>query len=161
LLVSGRDRASYLQGLFTNDIEALKPGQGCYTLYLTAQGRMIADMYVYELGDVILMSMNRELKHTVLEKLDSFIFGEDVQLGDVSQTFTAIGFVGPRAAGTLARLLDDVPPAALEALPELGNLRAKASGGAAIVTRTHDIGLPAFDLSVESAHAHTMLTLPM
>ena len=52
IVVSGSDRASYLQGLLTNDIVALKAGQGCYAAYLTAQGRMIADLDVYELGDV-------------------------------------------------------------------------------------------------------------
>ena len=50
IVVSGAERASYLQGLLTNDIVALKAGQGCYAAYLTAQGRMIADLYVYELG---------------------------------------------------------------------------------------------------------------
>ena len=37
------DRASYLQGLLTNDVVALKSGQGCYAAYLTAQGRMTSD----------------------------------------------------------------------------------------------------------------------
>ena len=48
--MSGTDRASYLQGLLTNDVAALEAGQGCYAAYLTAQGRMIADLYVYELA---------------------------------------------------------------------------------------------------------------
>ena len=30
IVVSGRDRATYLQGLLTNDIPALKEGHGCY-----------------------------------------------------------------------------------------------------------------------------------
>ena len=29
LLLTGADSAAYLQGLLTNDIEALSPGQGC------------------------------------------------------------------------------------------------------------------------------------
>src|SRR5262249_31351018 len=84
IVVSGPDRASYLQGLLTNDIAALAAGQGCYAAYLTAQGRMIADMHVYELGDVMLLTMERAAKDNVLAKLDQFIFSEDVQLGDVS-----------------------------------------------------------------------------
>src|ERR1043166_1550467 len=52
IVVSGSDRASYLQGLLTNDIAALTPGSGCYSAYLTAQGRMISDLWVYELGEV-------------------------------------------------------------------------------------------------------------
>src|SRR5437660_12873751 len=85
IVVSGSDRASYLQGLFTNDIAALKPGQGCYAAYLTPQGRMMADVFVYELGDVILLTVPREQTSLVLAKLDQFVFSEDVQLGDVSE----------------------------------------------------------------------------
>src|SRR5207244_4843330 len=85
IVVSGRDRASYLQGLLTNDIAALTAGTGCYAAYLTPQGRMISDLWVYELGDVILLNLpGVETKNTVLAKLDQFIFSEDVQLGDVT-----------------------------------------------------------------------------
>src|SRR5436190_14996684 len=90
IVVSGTDRASYLQGLLTNDISALAAGQGCYAAYLTAQGRMISDLFVYELGDVILLALPRDTKDTVLAKLDEFIFSEDVQLGDVTETFGAV-----------------------------------------------------------------------
>ena len=51
IVLKGADRASYLQGLLTNDIEALKPGEGCYALLLTPQGRIMADMNVFNLGD--------------------------------------------------------------------------------------------------------------
>ena len=33
--LSGGDRASYLQGLLTNDIQSLQPGFGCYSAWLT------------------------------------------------------------------------------------------------------------------------------
>src|SRR6476469_4330101 len=81
IVISGRDRASYLQGLLTNDVVALAAGQGCYAAYLTPQGRMIADLYVYELGDVMLLVVPLAQKDIILAKLDQFIFSEDVQLG--------------------------------------------------------------------------------
>ena len=67
VVVSGADRRSYLHGLLTNDITALQAGQGCYAAYLTPQGRMIADLWVYELGDVVLLSMARDVKPAVLD----------------------------------------------------------------------------------------------
>src|SRR5580765_1752746 len=105
IVVSGKDRASYLQGLLTNDIAALQPGQGCYAAYLTAQGRMIADLWVYELGDVILLRMLRDVQPTVLAKLDQFIFSEDVQLGAISDTFIGVAIVGQQSAALLASVL--------------------------------------------------------
>src|ERR1044071_924130 len=72
VVVSGKDRATYLHGLLTNDIASLTPGQGCYAAYLTPQGRMIADLWVYELGDVMLLTVLRDVKDTVMSKLDQF-----------------------------------------------------------------------------------------
>jgi len=149
LVLSGADRASYLQGLVTNDVAALKAGEGCYAAYLTPQGRMIADLYVYELGDVMMLTMDRGVKEQVLAKLDQFIFTEDVQLGDVTDTFAQIAVVGPEAAAIVARLLADAPIDTLTALAEHGNLRATWKGAPAIVTRILDLGEPGFDVFVD------------
>jgi tRNA-modifying protein YgfZ len=149
LLVNGRDRATYLQGLLTNDTVALKTGDGCYAAYLTPQGRMISDLWVYELGDVILLSLPGDVKDTVLAKLDQFIFSEDVQLGDVTGTFGQVAVVGPRAAEVVGSLLDDTPAVRLGALHENGNVRGSFAGAAAIVTRIDDLGEPGFDIYVE------------
>jgi len=156
IVVSGVDRASYLQGLLTNDIVALQAGQGCYAAYLTPQGRMIADLYVYELGDVILLTMDRAVKDSVLAKLDQFIFSEDVQLGDVTDTFAQIGVIGPQAAAIVSRILDGTTRETLEALIEHANLRAAWQGEPAIVTRTADAGVAGFDLFVDRAKAEAL-----
>lgn len=153
IVVSGADRASYLQGLLTNDVAALNGGTGCYTAYLTAQGRMIADLFVYELGDVMLLTLVRDVKDIVLGRFEQFIFSEDVRLGDVTETFAQIAIVGPRAADVLAQVMEGVSPASLAALVEHGNARARFNGQAAIVARVIDTGEPGFDVFVESAHA--------
>jgi folate-binding protein YgfZ len=151
IVVSGADRRSYLQGLLTNDIAALAAGEGCYSAYLTAQGRMIADMHVYELGDVILMTLAGDVKDIVLAKLDQFVFSEDVQLGDVTATFAQWAIVGPRAAQTIAAASDGVAEGDLDSLPEHGNRRFTWRGSPAIVTRTNDAGVPGFDVYVDAA----------
>src|SRR5262249_47078808 len=153
IVVSGADRASYLQGLLTNDMTALTAGRGCYAAYLTAQGRMIADLHAYELGDVMLLMMEGAVKDTGMAKLDHFIFAEDVQVGDVTATFAQVANVGPAAGRALAGVLGTVAEETLAALPEDGNLRAQWSGGAAIVTRITDTGEPGFEIYAEAAAA--------
>src|SRR5712692_5033266 len=106
IVVTGPDRASYLQGLLTNDVVALKVGQGCYAAYLTPQGRMIADLFVYELGDLMLLSTPLAAKDAVLARLEQFIFTEDVKLGDVTGTFAQMAIVGPNAAAALSGVLE-------------------------------------------------------
>jgi tRNA-modifying protein YgfZ len=156
VVVAGKDRASYLNGLLTNDIISLKPGEGCYAAYLTPQGRMIADLWVHELGDVILLTLSRDVKDTVFSKLDQFVFSEDVQLGDVTDTFAHAAVVGPRAATVVASVLDLEGPAAIEAITAQGNRRAQFAGSPAIILRVTDTGEPGFDLLVE-AHAGAAL----
>jgi folate-binding protein YgfZ len=156
IVVSGADRASYLQGLLTNDIVALTAGQGCYAAYLTAQGRMIADLHVYELGDVILLTMAGDVKDAVMTKLDQFIFGEDVQLGDVTSTFAQVAVVGPEAARAVASVISGITAATLGNLMEHGNLRAQWAGGAVIAVRVTDTGEPGFDLFVERPQADAL-----
>jgi folate-binding protein YgfZ len=152
LVVSGSDRASYLQGLVTNDVAILKAGEGCYSAYLTPQGRMIADLFVYELGDVMLVTVPREQKDAVLAKLDQFIFGEDVQLGDVTESFFGIAIVGPDAASIVSGIVGcTISEIAL--LPQHANRRAAFEGGAAIVTRVTDTGEAGYDVYVERPHA--------
>jgi folate-binding protein YgfZ len=151
LLVSGSDRTSYLQGLLTNDTAALKAGEGCYSAYLTAQGRMVSDLWVYELGDVILLVLPGDVKDTVLAKLDQFIFSEDVQLGDVTPTFGQVAVVGPDAARVVSSLMDDSPLPRLTALPEHGNIRGAIASSPAIVTRITDVGEAGFEIYVERA----------
>ena len=165
IVVSGADRASFLQGLLTNDVVAVKAGEGCYTAYLTAQGRMIADLDVYELGDVMLLVLPRDVKDTVIAKLDQVIFSEDVQLGDVTDTFAQMAVIGPEAASLVARVLG-VAVETLGAMAEHGNLRTSwpaspklpgvdssegGAGSSVIVTRAAGTGEPGFDVYVESA----------
>jgi folate-binding protein YgfZ len=152
IVVSGADRASYLQGLLTNDVAALEAGQGCYAAYLTPQGRMIADLYVYELGDVILLTVPLEQTPAVLEKLDRFVFSEDVQLGDASSAFSTTAIVGPDAA-RIASGFTGIEEAALAEWPEHGNRRGQFDGHPVIVARVTDAGEPGYDLHIEASRA--------
>lgn len=145
IVVSGQDRRTYLQGLLTNDVAALQPGQGCYAAYLTAQGRMVSDLHVYELGDVILLALPRTTTATVLAKLDQFIFSEDVQLSDVSDSLEAVAVVGPEAARVLSPLVG-AERAELVGLFDHGNLRRIVDGQPLIVLRVTDTGEPGYEL---------------
>src|SRR5207237_1687450 len=90
LWMSGKDRATYLHGLLTNDIVGLQAGEGCYAAYLSPQGRMITDLFVYELGDAMLLTMDGSVKTSVLARLEQLIFTEEVLIRDVSTTLAQI-----------------------------------------------------------------------
>ena len=104
LLLRGADRRSYLQGLLSNDIAALTPGAACYATLLTAQGRMISDMRVFELGDAILLDLEAAVTETVRAHLDMFVITEDVTVEDVTATLAQIGLYGPKTGEILTTL---------------------------------------------------------
>lgn len=84
IAVSGADRASWLQGLLTNDIESLTVGESRYSAYLTPQGRMITDLHVFAWDDRILLDVPAPLTADLRDRLDSLIFSEDAVVSDDS-----------------------------------------------------------------------------
>lgn len=84
LAVTGTDRASWLQGLLTNDVANLQEGESRYAAYLTPQGRMISDMTVMARGDRLLLDVPAPLAASLRDRLDGLIFSEDVQITDES-----------------------------------------------------------------------------
>jgi folate-binding protein YgfZ len=110
-------------------------------------------MWVYELGDVILLNLPGETTAAVLARLDQFIFSEDVQLGDVSETFAQIAVVGPDASRLVEALLDAPPAVRLASLPDHGNLRGHIRESPAIITRVTDTGAPGFDVYIDHERA--------
>ncbi len=153
LRLTGGDRRSYLQGLLTNDIEALGAGQGCYACLLTAQGRMIADMYVMEVGDAILMDVEGDVTAKVCGHLEQFIFAEDVQVEDVSASLAQIGVFGPAATDVLSRVLGP-----LDALRPLENRSTAWKGRSLTIAGRDDVGVRGFDLFVDRAAASELVT---
>jgi folate-binding protein YgfZ len=47
IAVEGDDRVAFLQGLVSNDIEAVRPGHAVWSALLTAQGKWLADFFVF------------------------------------------------------------------------------------------------------------------
>ncbi len=90
LSVTGRDRATWLQGLVTNDVLALAAGQNCYAAYLTPQGRMITDMNVVAGADRLLLAVPAPLAATLRDRLDSLVFAEDTQVTDESASLQVV-----------------------------------------------------------------------
>jgi len=149
LRLSGADRRDYLQGLLTNDILALTAGSGCYACLLTAQGRMLSDMYVLETGSDILIDLEGFVASAIAEHLERFIFSEDVEVANVSGSTAQLGVFGPQSATAIERVLGlSVASADLEVMPVLGNRAVDWNGTPVTVVRRDDLGVLGFDLLV-------------
>ena len=136
LRLTGQDRREYLQGLLTNDIARLSAGSGCYACLLTAQGRMIADMYIVETGEAMLMDLEAEVTARVGAHLEQFVFSEDVEVADVSAALAELGVFGPLAAEVLGRVFS-----APDAVPAIGRAELETLGVIANGTIAPEAGL--------------------
>ena len=170
LLLTGRDRASYLQGLLTNDIKAIAPGSGCYAAYLTPQGRMIADMRVFETGDGLLVSLAGTVAAAVRDRFDELVFSEDVHVSDLSAAWIAFGLYGPRAAAVVGPAVASVvgpnanpvvgpnfsSASALASWPPFHNERREIGGAPVVVAASDELGIRGFDLFAERQAAEAL-----
>jgi len=106
--MTGEDRVSFLQGMISNDVKLLKPGNGCLATLLTEQGRIVADLRVYALESCFLLDVDVRIKDKVVETLSRFIIADDVEMEDLSESQATLALQGPLASSVLAAAADSV-----------------------------------------------------
>jgi tRNA-modifying protein YgfZ len=107
--VTGDDRVRLLHGMSTNDVKNLAPGDGLYSFFLTAQGRIIADAYVYNLGDSLFLDTEPETVSKLRDHLDKYIIAEDVTLEDKTNQWATLAIEGPQSVNRAVELGIPVP----------------------------------------------------
>jgi folate-binding protein YgfZ len=108
IVVSGKDRTRWLNGMVTNNVRDLAPAQGVYSFLLNPQGRILADMYIYNRGDYLVIGTERAQAEKLLATLKRYIIMDQVELTDVSDTLTALAVQGPKSPEVLGRAGFDV-----------------------------------------------------
>src|SRR5262245_50392824 len=93
---TGSDRVSFLQGMLTNDVAGLRPGDGCAALLLTIQGRVVADVRVAAVDDALLLDVDRSAHGAFVAALEKLIIADDVELAADENT-RLLGVSGPAA----------------------------------------------------------------
>jgi folate-binding protein YgfZ len=128
LCLLGADRVKFLNGQVTNNVAALRTGEGCYAALVTAKGRMQSDLHIFALEDELLLDFEPGLGADVAARLEKYIIADDVQIVDAAPHYGLLSIQGPRAADALTLLdLGCAPPArahdfATIASPALGRL---------------------------------------
>lgn len=145
LRLTGADRVSWLQGLVTNDVAALQPGEGCYAAYLTPQGRMISDLRILATREALILDVPTVARAAVASRFEQFIITEDVVVEDVTARIARLAVHGPQSAAVVGKGLD-VPVATLQALTEHSHIDVEFEDAPVIVASCHALGGPGFDI---------------
>ena len=107
--LTGEDRARLLHAMCTNNIHALKPDEGCYAFFLSAQGRILCDAHILCRPDHFLVGTEPETRVKLMEHLDRFIIADDVTLEDVTSSTACLAVEGPQAEAKLRELGAPIP----------------------------------------------------
>ena len=133
LALLGPEAKAALNGLVTNEVEALTPGAGLYAAVLTPKGKMVGDLRVLDRGDELLLDTERVALQAVFDIVRHGLVGFDAQLDKRTLQRGLLSLIGPRsreACGT-----PGLPPA------EHSSAAAGIAG--------HDVVLIATDLGVD------------
>jgi folate-binding protein YgfZ len=108
LRVTGSDAARWLNGMVTNSIQALAPGEGNYNFLLNAQGRIQGDCTIYRESSAdpaeFLLATTAAQVETILKHLDHFIIMDDVELTPAYDDASGLLALGKDAPAVLKAL---------------------------------------------------------
>jgi folate-binding protein YgfZ len=72
IAVEGDDRVAFLQGLVSNDIEMVSADRAVWAALLTAQGKWLADFFVFTQGETLLLDCEAEQVPILIGRLSRY-----------------------------------------------------------------------------------------
>ena len=101
----GTDRLSFLNGLCTNAVKALKPGNGCEAFACSIQGKVLGHLFISALEQSLWIDSTPQSAETLLSHFNHYLITEDVQLHDRTPETGTILLAGPTAETLLEPFL--------------------------------------------------------
>ncbi len=145
--VTGRDRQAFLQGMLTNEVKGLGPGQGTAAAFLDAHGKVMALLCVYVLEDRLWLELPPGLTEKTLQALDKFLISEKASFEAADDAFAVLAVEGPGARA----LLETLTGAAL-ALPPYHHMEVAIAGAPVRVVHRSEGGGEGFHCWTAAAH---------
>jgi folate-binding protein YgfZ len=107
LTVNGEDRASFLQGLISNDTTRISPAAAVYSAFLTPQGKYLYDFSIAARSDdagaeIYLLDVEAARRADLLKRLSMYRLRSKVALADGSANWVVAVIYGAKALEALA-----------------------------------------------------------
>ncbi|MGH7664563.1 MAG: YgfZ/GcvT domain-containing protein [Gemmatimonadaceae bacterium] len=143
--IEGARAREMINGLVTNDIAALSPGQGAYAAALTAKGKIIADVRIFASETSLLIDAPPRAAAGWGAMLRKFINPRLAPYSDVSASTGDIGVFGV-AARKIVSGVTGVAAETLAAFAPYSHVTVTPFGSPIIVARVPDLGLEGYEL---------------
>jgi len=147
---SGAKAAEMITGLVTNDVQALKPGEGLYAAALTPKGKIVADVRILARDGEFMIDVPPRAFGGWQAMIKKYINPQLAPSEDVSASLRTVGVFGStsrRIVATLAAL----PAETLAALAPYAHARAEVQGETVGIMRSPELELEGYELFVPSA----------
>jgi tRNA-modifying protein YgfZ len=101
LRFTGADALAFLQGQVSNDTQRLTENAPLLSAYSSAQGRVLALIYLLPHSSGVIAILPREILRTTMERMRKFILRAKVQIEDAGDSLAVAGCVGamPMSSG--------------------------------------------------------------
>jgi folate-binding protein YgfZ len=110
LRIAGPDAAAFLQGQFTDDVAALRPGEAEYGAWCSPKGRMLANFLIRRSGESTFeLLLPQSLSDAIAKRLRLFVLRSRVTVDDASGESIRLGVGGPGAGEALGMALGATP----------------------------------------------------
>ena len=101
IAVDGADWREFLQGMVSNDVRRIAPGNAIHAAFLTPQGKYLHDFFMVEVDDAVLLDCERERAADLMRRLGIYKLRAKVTLTDRSADFAVAALLGDGVAGAL------------------------------------------------------------
>jgi tRNA-modifying protein YgfZ len=153
LKITGSDRLRYLHNQSTNDLEKLKPGQGCDTVFITSTARILDLATAYITEDAVLVLVSPHRRQKLMAWLDRFIFPFDkVELTDSSENIAIFSVLGQQSTNLLSNLISET----LSLTDAADNQLVTIAGVAVRVAQGSGLATPGYTLIMDRQAAGTV-----
>jgi len=95
LRFTGADALPFLQGQLSNDMQQLADNRPVLAAYSSAQGRVLALIYLLPHSSGVAAILPREILVPTLERLRKFVLRAKVRIEDAGETLVVAGHFGP------------------------------------------------------------------
>src|SRR3569623_79669 len=99
IVVGGPDWRSFLQGLITQDVETLAPGEARFGALLTPQGRLLYDLFVVGREDGCWLDVLGEHRAAIIQRLMMYRLRAKVEIAADDSPVAILFSRHPRAGG--------------------------------------------------------------
>jgi folate-binding protein YgfZ len=119
--VTGADRATFLQGLVTQDMRQVSPDRAAYACLLTANGRFLHDFLVLAQGETLFLTPERARAGDLVARLRRYVLRSQVTVQDASAEWGVWSVCAPDGAADASTPVAGVT--GTEAVPEVCQTR--------------------------------------